>query len=772
MSSVGGGMHMAVKRSTPHEALGEIGGVDVVIAQTLTPWDLDIDALVVSVGRSGFGMLGSAVQSALLGYHLPSASSIASRVTPSTPFVDTIGPMDSGMPDASSLPVAEAAASVESVVSSDASSLQYLVFVTVRDGAADSSGEAPASVANAALASVSSLVEAAKVGAKRVGLPLLGTGAAGMASGEVAPRVLNALRQGLRARAAPGLQQVVLIAPDPEIADTLRTAWGALDQGVQLSMLADLPVDDPRLDLLGTRVYAEALAFVADNKKTATPLTMAINAPWGAGKTSVAKLLEHRLHTYLLRSRQPISCWFNAWHHDDAPNIVAALASKVARAADHERTLWRRILDPLPTRLLTPDGRRRRYLTTTLLSLIVGLAVLIGTGAFHSLTTGKVTASVLVTLLTAIVRQATTLRGTAADVGSLVRTPDAALLSGSLDEVRTDLGRLIHQATVRRADRKPGRPHRRLIVFIDDLERCQPERSIDVCETVSSLLSHEDVVVVLIGDMQTLATAAESKYKDLAPRYRAGMLSAAGGEVAASSFGELYLEKIIQFRFDLPTHNLSALAELAKRLEVDPGEEARVVPRGQRFAPKLRARLRDWRTQRSLIHSDGPTVSPEIQINADTDGQTLEQLEELRALLDRVEGPSLQDSYTAVADLVRPLPRDLKRLLNRIRFYLYLLDKKGLLTPSGPVGPQAVGKWALLAERWPDLAVAISATPELLSDMEVKSKTVQGFMSAMNDQVPGYSRSGELQRLLVAEPQLGVLATHLARLSASPTPRH
>jgi hypothetical protein len=26
--------------------LGEIGGVDVVIAQTLTPWDLDIDALV------------------------------------------------------------------------------------------------------------------------------------------------------------------------------------------------------------------------------------------------------------------------------------------------------------------------------------------------------------------------------------------------------------------------------------------------------------------------------------------------------------------------------------------------------------------------------------------------------------------------------------------------------------------------------------------------------------------------------------------------------
>jgi hypothetical protein len=254
MSSVGGGMHMAVKRSTPHEALGEIGGVDVVIAQTLTPWDLDIDALVVSVGRSGFGMLGSAVQSALLGYHLPSASSIASRVTPSTPFVDTIGPMDSGMPDASSLPVAEAAASVESVVSSDASSLQYLVFVTVRDGAADSSGEAPASVANAALASVSSLVEAAKVGAKRVGLPLLGTGAAGMASGEVAPRVLNALRQGLRARAAPGLQQVVLIAPDPEIADTLRTAWGALDQGVQLSMLADLPVDDPRLDLLGTRV--------------------------------------------------------------------------------------------------------------------------------------------------------------------------------------------------------------------------------------------------------------------------------------------------------------------------------------------------------------------------------------------------------------------------------------------------------------------------------------------------------------------------------------
>ena len=63
-----------------------------------------------------------------------------------------------------------------------------------------------------------------------------------------------------------------------------------------LRMLADRPLEGAPYDYLGFDKYAEALAELIDNEETATPLTMSISAPWGAGKTSLAELLELRLY--------------------------------------------------------------------------------------------------------------------------------------------------------------------------------------------------------------------------------------------------------------------------------------------------------------------------------------------------------------------------------------------------------------------------------------------------------------------------------------------
>jgi hypothetical protein len=493
-----------------------------------------------------------------------------------------------------------------------------------------------------------------------------------------------------------------------------------------------------------------------------------------------------------LRFQDPIVCWFNAWHHDDAPTIVPALASAVARAAAGQRNRWRRILDPLPSRMLTPKGRRKRHFITVLLSLVVAAIALLLAGAFHSLTTADhVTIPIVVALATAGARELSAVRGTAADLGSLVRTPGAAFASGSLDEVRGDLGRLIHQATQRGRNRRPPREHRRLFVYIDDLERCQPERSIEVCETVSGLLSHEDVVVVLIGDMQTLATAAEVKYKDLAPRYRTGTL-AGSPDAPLGSFGELYLEKIIQFRFDLPTHNATALKALVSRLLAAaaasvPGgpvkRGARSVVESERrwlvrqlsraWHPILdfrqaRARRREDNRVKAALLTGVPPSGPDVGASQAQGVNRAEQQFDLQMLLRRIEGADLDESYDAVADRVRPLPRDLKRLLNRIRFLLYLTTDRGLMQPAGPLAAGAIGKWALLAERWPDLAVTISANPDILTGLESASATDAGFVAAMADIVPGYARSAELRRLLVTPPALGSVAECLSRLAAQP----
>jgi hypothetical protein len=117
-----------------------------------------------------------------------------------------------------------------------------------------------------------------------------------------------------------------------------RTSGGTL--GRRLRIWADRPVADPSEDHFGFVQYADALPLRVNDRDpstpdTSTPLTVAIRGPWGAGKTSLAGLLEFRLQVEqywrLDWSSPPVSCWFNAWAHSDAPHLGAALAASVAR---------------------------------------------------------------------------------------------------------------------------------------------------------------------------------------------------------------------------------------------------------------------------------------------------------------------------------------------------------------------------------------------------------------------------------------------------------
>jgi hypothetical protein len=114
--------------------------------------------------------------------------------------------------------------------------------------------------------------------------------------------------------------------------------------------------------------------------------------------------------------------------------------------------------------------------------------------------------------------------------------PRSEAARGSMNEVSDELGRLIRDAT---------RGRRRLVVFVDDLERCRPPRALEVCEAAGNLLAHPDVVTVLIADMRVVASSAELKYRQV---------ESADDEQgqATGDYGRRYLQKIVQIQFDLP----------------------------------------------------------------------------------------------------------------------------------------------------------------------------------------------------------------------------
>jgi KAP-like P-loop domain-containing protein len=308
-----------------------------------------------------------------------------------------------------------------------------------------------------------------------------------------------------------------------------------------------------KTDSLNFGPYAQALAFLLDQRQSRTPFIVAISAPWGAGKTTLARLVEEQLKTRFEWEDDHIICWFNAWNHDDSPNLGAAFAARVAQSANRKRPWWWRLAQPLPSAMLTPEQRWRRKLWIILGSLAAAVALVLGpdTGnmveaaakptdktwltAVHGVQGFGLT---LLVLLGGIAFIYPKVFSGAKALSRFITDPQTEAASGSIDMVRLQLRDLIKQAT---------RDRRRFIVFVDDLERCRPPRAVEVCEVASQLLSHEGVVTVLLADMTVIARSAAIKYRALE---QPGSGDDSGS--AYDEYGRSYLQKIVQVQFDLP----------------------------------------------------------------------------------------------------------------------------------------------------------------------------------------------------------------------------
>ena len=215
-------------------------------------------------------------------------------------------------------------------------------------------------------------------------------------------------------------------------------------------LLADTPIERDEQDRLGFTAYADALAGLLDDPATSTPLTVAITGPWGSGKTSLAKMVGARLQRWPKeRGEAPnIVCWFNAWLHDDAPNLGSAFAAEVARVAGRRRPRWRQILRPLPARMLPCERWRRRLLILLLCLMPILLALAFDQfrhrlgDEIQNITTalGLQRVAGFSALLLIVLMLWTSLASIAGTAGRFIADPKGEAAKGSLDYVRSQLG--------------------------------------------------------------------------------------------------------------------------------------------------------------------------------------------------------------------------------------------------------------------------------------------------------------------------------------------
>ncbi|RVU39314.1 hypothetical protein EOI86_08760 [Hwanghaeella grinnelliae] len=341
----------------------------------------------------------------------------------------------------------------------------------------------------------------------------------------------------------------------------------------------DRPIKGDEEDLYGYSDYADAIAAVIRNEKVNEPLLIAIDAPWGVGKTSVANLVKKRLDEQAGHDVLPHqTLYFNAWLHDDAERLPGALIASVAREADQARTWLSRMKRPLRDSFLSPKAAtrarwKRRSILIAVLIAFFGFCFLAfpaqieeilkwfqnqftsPTDNTSSPENGETTISLGPVSMVLFTIFASAVIGSLWEclhrwlaarpaVSEYVQHSSIGAQHGSLDLARNELQRLIEEVTPM---------GRKFVIFVDDLERCRPPRAVDLLETINQLLTFPPVVVVIMTDLEVLCQCVEVKYEKLArakrlvlnDRYKVGSEPDPG-------FGHEFMRKLVQLEFHLP----------------------------------------------------------------------------------------------------------------------------------------------------------------------------------------------------------------------------
>ena len=335
----------------------------------------------------------------------------------------------------------------------------------------------------------------------------------------------------------------------------------------------DEPLNEPASDLLEMDRHAKALAdYILQKRKL--PFTVGIFGEWGEGKTTMVNFLKHHLAPEPVDGK-PVPFYFvsfSAWAYTTSEKLWRALILEIAKVlyevdadaleskrsaatqTDNTRPSFiTRVTDFLHNDLSKPRTEPDEVSEFDLLVKELDRA---GYGKISKRTPSA--AMDQDEVVTAVVNGALSVLGTVSPLVGGIRSVFSwpAGNSGQSNEQEEPAGEEL-EALPRfqqlfRDILKKAAPHR-VYVFIDDLDRAQPDVALDIMESIRIALADGDCVYILAVDERLIAQGLRLRYRELFAKEE---------DVAIASKGQEYLEKIIQFRTRVPPRT----AEQTQRL--------------------------------------------------------------------------------------------------------------------------------------------------------------------------------------------------------------
>jgi len=283
-------------------------------------------------------------------------------------------------------------------------------------------------------------------------------------------------------------------------------------------------------DLLGFKVHADLLIDVI-NDEAILPVTIGVFGDWGSGKSSILRIVEKELSGADKDDLKDgtLVLYFNGWVFEGYDDAKAALLESIIDKFDKHKTLGNKVKDKTTNLLKSVNWMR-------LLGLGFKNVVLPGAAAFIS--GGMSLAPYLASQFASMSGEelAQRLNGENAEsfLAEIIKkneTEETMLVR----EFRDDFEDLINKSEIKK-----------LVVIIDDLDRCRPERLIENLEAIKLFLNVPKTAFVIGADPRIVRHAIEHRYKTDKIEH------ADDPDSRNKRIVSDYLEKLIQIPYNLP----------------------------------------------------------------------------------------------------------------------------------------------------------------------------------------------------------------------------
>lgn len=479
------------------------------------------------------------------------------------------------------------------------------------------------------------------------------------------------------------------------------------------SALNDLPDGE---DELGFNDYAGAFAGLVTNPNVRPPLTFGIYGSWGSGKTFLLHKIEEAIQNFDTSSQRSwrrrkdtaapmrvLTVEFDAWAYNASDVLWAGLVQQIFKKIEDQLNSTERFRLTL-ARNLAKEGRQLIrnliYLTLLVLAVIVPLYFVLRELDFDALASlvpflglpvlvrvGRDLAQLLVT------PQSRQLAGLIA--GTTRASRDRRLIASILQEKEKGIMARVYDDMSKMLDALPE--NTRLAIFIDDLDRCKPDRVVDVLEAINLLLAFRQFVVFLAIDTRVIASIIENTYHD--------SLRESGVN------GYEYIDKIVQIPFTIPKARPRDLLKYLNTLIEAPRGEAYAAifddspATDDHWMEAERLPITDLQlADADFLRDDGPVVNSEITSSMEYVAFTFTE----------------RTAFRAFSRYMDPNPRKIKRLVNIYRLVRVLAAlKKSTVVEDVPA---KVILWLMLCQQWPhataNMLDALRRSPEAKMDLE------------------------------------------------------